>query len=130
MSITLQHERDNVYRLELRGLLQKAEFDRCQVTLAGEIDRVGPVRLLVVLDGFTGWEREDGWGDVSFFLEHGGRIERIAIVGDERWRDESLMFAAADFRDAPVQFFAQNAEAGARLWLAGSDETARQEQKS
>ena len=26
---------------------------------------------------------------------HGDRIERIAIVGDERWRSESLMFASA-----------------------------------
>ncbi len=130
MPITVQHEHDNIYRLELRGLLQKAEFDRCQATLAGEIDRIGPVRLLFVLDGFAGWERQDGWGDLRFFLEHGDRIERIAIVGDERWREESLMFAAADFRAAPVLFFPEGAEAGARLWLGGRDETPRQEPKS
>lgn len=125
MPITLQHEHDNLYRLDVRGLLRKAEFDRCQAALAGEIDRVGPVRLLFVLDGFAGWERQDGWGDLSFFLEHGGRIARIAIVGDERWREESLMFAAADFRDAPVVFFPESDQAAARLWLAGSSATAR-----
>ena len=49
---------------------------------------------------------------------HGDAIERMAIVGDERWRGESLMFAAADLRKGPVEFFAAAAAADARRWLA------------
>ena len=77
-----------------------------------------PVRLLFVLDGFEGWEPHDDWRDLSFYVSHGDAIERIAIVGDERWRSESLMFASADLRKAPVEFFSPERLAGARDWLS------------
>ena len=34
-----------------------------------EMDRVGAVRLLFVLDGFEGWEPRDDWSDLSFYVE-------------------------------------------------------------
>jgi stage II sporulation SpoAA-like protein len=49
---------------------------------------------------------------------HGDRIERIAIVRPERWRNEALMFAGADLRKAPVEFFGEKALANARTWLS------------
>jgi len=119
MPITIEHERANVYRLDVSGRLGKPEFDRCEETLAAEIRRIGPVRLLFVLSQFEGWERNPNWGDLTFYAAHGDSIDRIAIVGDERWRDETLMFASVDLRRAPVEFFAsQNGLAEARAWLA------------
>jgi hypothetical protein len=119
MPITLQHESANFYRLEMSGWLSKPEFDRCSESLATEIRRIGPVRLLVVLSQFEGWEQNPNWGDLSFFVAQGDSIDRIAIVGDERWRGETLMFASADLRRAPVEFFSSpNALVEARAWLA------------
>ena len=118
MPITMQHERDNIYRVELGGTLLKKDLDRCQEQLVGEIGRIGPVRLLFVLQGFEGWERGSNWNDLSFYVGYGDRIERIAIVGPERWRDETMMFAAADLRRAPVEFFNEDALSGARTWLS------------
>jgi hypothetical protein len=37
---------------------------------------------------------EGGWGDVSFMMEQGQYIEKMAIVGDEKWRDDALAFTA------------------------------------
>ena len=45
-------------------------------------------------------------------------IQRIAIVGNERWRAEMLMFAAADLRRAPVEFFPEGELTKARAWLS------------
>jgi hypothetical protein len=119
MPITLKHERANIYRLDISGRLGKAEFDACQKSLTAEIHRVGPVRLLFVLSRFEGWERNPNWADLSFYIAHGDSIERIAIVGDEKWRDETLMFASVDLRRAPVEFFSsKNALAEAGVWLA------------
>jgi hypothetical protein len=81
------------------------------------------VRLLFVLQGFEGWEPKDDWSDLSFYVKHGDRIERIALVGDERWRDETLMFAVADLRKAPVEFFPAHAVEDARAWLAAPAST-------
>jgi SpoIIAA-like len=114
----MEHERDNVFRLDVRGTLRKTDLDRCQELLAHEMARIGSVRLLVVLDGFEGWEPHARWNDLSFYVRHGDTIERIAIVGPERWRSPALTFANADLRRAPVEFFPVGAFAEARAWLS------------
>jgi len=118
MPMTMGHERGNLYRVEIRGVLRKAEIDRCQDELRVEIARVGPVKLLIALKAFEGWEPHANWNDLTFYVKHGDAIERIAIVGDERWRAEALMFAAADLRKGPVEFFSEAAAAEARAWLS------------
>lgn len=119
MSLTMQHEHDNIFRVDVAGLLKKSDFDRLQSSMAAEIGRLGPIRLLFVLKNFEGWEPNQNWGDLSFYMKHGDSVERIAIVGDERWRSETLMFAAADLRRGPVEFFQEARLSDARAWLAG-----------
>jgi hypothetical protein len=118
MPITMRNERDNVYRLEISGRLRKADLERCQAVLVGEIERLGRVKLLFVLTGFEGWEPNADWNDLTFYVKHGSAIERIAIVGDEQWRSQTMMFAGADLRSAPVEFFAGTDVADARAWLS------------
>jgi hypothetical protein len=119
MSMTMRDEGGNLFRFELRGLVRRADFERCEQELKAQIARVGPVKVLFVLDGFTGWHPTDRWGDMSFYVTHGDNIQRMAIVGDERWRSETLMFAGADLRKAPVKFFSTPYATLAQDWLAG-----------
>ena len=100
MPSTLVREGDGTHLLEIRGELRKADLDRAQrqllESMADEGDRT--VRLLVRLDAFKGWQSDPRWNDLSFYAVHGDSLARIAIVGEERWRGEALMFAAADLR--------------------------------
>jgi hypothetical protein len=41
----------------------------------------------------------------------------MAIVAPEQWRDQALMFAGADLRKGPVEFFPADALDDARAWL-------------
>ena len=118
MPMAMHRESGDVYRLEISGVLLKTEYGRCEAELKSELERVGSVKLLCVLRGFEGWEPGADWSDLSFYVKYGGAIRRIAIVGNERWRSEMLMFAAADLRAAPVEFFADGQLADARAWLA------------
>ena len=118
MPIAMHPEGANVYRVEIQGTLKKADLDRCQAELTAEMRRLGPVRLLLVLRDFQGWEPRTDWNDLTFFVKHGDGIERIAIVGPPRWRSESLMFAGADLRRAPVEFFAEEDGGRASSWLS------------
>jgi hypothetical protein len=111
MSIAMHKEGTNQYRVDIRGTLRKAELTLCEKQLADELRRGGPVRLLFILTDFHGWEPRTDWNDLGFFVSHGARIER--------WRSEALMFAGADLRRAPVEFFPEGAAAEARTWLAG-----------
>jgi hypothetical protein len=118
MPMNIDHEGANVLRIEVRGLLDPQDFARCQRELLEAIAQVGQVRLLFVLEAFAGWLPHDDWRDLGFYLKHGDRIDRIAIVGDERWRSELLMFASAGLRRAPVAFFPEGRLLDARAWLA------------
>jgi hypothetical protein len=117
MGVTLQHEEGNVRALRVAGVLKKAEFD---AVLTAEAKQWAPqthVKVLVLAEGFQGWERNEEWGDLSFFLTYGDRIDKIAIVADPKWEDDLLMFAASGFRRAPVKFFASGRVTQAREWL-------------
>jgi hypothetical protein len=118
MPIRMQHEHDNVYRMEVSGVLSKADLDQSQDWLIAEMKQTGSARLLIVLKGFKGWETNPNWGDLTFYVRHGDSIEKIAITGDERWRSEALMFASADLRRAPVEFFPENRLGEAQAWLS------------
>ena len=118
MAVTLRHESENVYRMDISGVLQERDFLAVQRALAADLDGARRIRLLVVLTGFQGWESGATWRNLAFYVRHGDDIERIAIVGDERWRSEAMMFAAADLRDAPVAYFGAVQAAQARAWLS------------
>ena len=118
MPMTVQHEDGKICRVEIRGTLRKSDFARGQDDLAAEIRQQGRVSLLILLSAFEGWAPDAGWNDLSFYIEHGDDIDRIAIVGDEKWRSHALMFSAAGLRRAPVEFFPETALATARTWLS------------
>jgi stage II sporulation SpoAA-like protein len=118
MPIALHHDGGKTYRLDISGLLSRAEFARSEDDLKTALAGAGSVRLLCVLKEFQGWESGGDWHDMGFYMTHGDAIERIAIVGEERWRDLAMMFASADLRRAPVEFFPESAMAQARTWLS------------
>ena len=116
--MTVHDDGGNLFRIELSGMVRKTDFEACELALKAHIERLGAVKVLVVLDRFGGWHPADRWGDLSFYVTHGENIQRMAIVGDERWRGEALMFAGADLRKAPVKFFPTPYATLAHTWLA------------
>jgi hypothetical protein len=52
---------------------------------------------------------------------HDEDIEKIAIVGDEKWRDHALAFAGAGIRKAAVKFYPSSESAQAHAWLLKGD---------
>jgi hypothetical protein len=117
MGATIEREEGNLRILRITGLLRKSEWDSA---LAAEAEHWGPetrVKVLVIVEDFKGWERGADWGDMDFFVEHDHQIKKIAIVADPKWKLETLMFAGAGFRRAPVKFFPWNQLGPARAWL-------------
>jgi hypothetical protein len=88
----------------IRGRPAVDDLAQCESELARQLARSGSLKVLCVLTGFEGWDPHLESHNLAFYLKHGDQIARIAIVGDERWRGEALMFAVADLRRAPVEF--------------------------
>jgi hypothetical protein len=73
--------------------------------------------ILLAAERFEGWERGD-WDDLSFQREHDNEIARIAIVADEKWKDQVLMFAGQGLRKLDIRFFTPPEAAQARQWVS------------
>ena len=118
MPVEITNSSGKLLELKIRGMLKKADYDRIIQIAKESIAREGKIRALTILDGFEGWERSGDWGDVSFMMDQGQHIEKMAIVGDEKWKDDALAFTAKGFRPTAVEFFPSSRLDEARTWLA------------
>jgi hypothetical protein len=117
MGASIIDQDGNLRVLLITGLLKKSELDDVQATVVNQLDPDSHIKLLVIAEGFQGWESGADWGDLTFFTTYGDLIEKIAIVAPSRWETDLLIFAAAGLRRAPVQFFPEGQLARARAWL-------------
>lgn len=117
MPFEIQESSGSLVSVKIKGILKKSELDQMQKVAEKAIEREGKVRILVTLDNFLGWERGDDWGDISFDIKHDKDIEKIAIVGDEKWRDLALAFLAKPFRPMEIEYFDSPQLDMARSWI-------------
>jgi hypothetical protein len=103
--------------LRITGVMTLADQQALQDQARVLIDQGLRPRALLVLENFKGWEKGVDWGDMSFLTEHGDDIERMAIVGEERWRDEMLMFVAKGLRATEIEYFSPAELDRARQWV-------------
>jgi hypothetical protein len=108
---------DNIVTLTVRGKLTQADLAAAQKTAAELIRKHGSIRVLVLAGQFSGWEQRGEWNDFAFQAEHDRSIERMAIVGDEKWKELALVFTAQGLREFPIEYFATEDLARARAWL-------------
>ena len=118
MSANLEQHDDRLLVLRIGGQLKKSELDAVQSEFVEKIAGTGTVKLLVLLENFTGWERGEDWGDTDFFFRHRNEFEKIGVVGDPRWEAQVLAFTGAGLRKGPVKFFPETGEPKAHAWLA------------
>lgn len=76
----------------------------------------GPLRVLIRLEDFRGWDIGALWQDLKFDIRHRGDLGRIAVVGEtdlEAWATR----LSAPFAKAEMRFFPQEREDEAWAWL-------------
>ena len=120
MAFTIIDASGPVISAKISGELGKSEVTQIQAAAVDAMRRFGKISALFVLDNFHGWKREPDWGDVTFMTEHDQEITKIAVVGEEQWRDLVFAFLAKGFRQAEVEYFLPGDLAKARAWL-GAD---------
>ncbi len=117
MSAEIVDLSDQILTLRISGLLKHAEFVAAQKRAAEVIQKLGRVRLLVLLDHFAGTDKAGDWGDVSFQAQFDPFIEKIAVVGDKQWEDLVLLFTGKGLRRVPIEYFQSADLPKARTWL-------------
>jgi hypothetical protein len=105
MPVQIKYEPNETCVLRISGILKRSEFGAEEKALARHIDSGSNPRLLVILENFEGWEGGADWNDLEFYVSHGRKISKIAIVAERRWEPLALAFAGAGVRRTPVKFF-------------------------
>lgn len=118
MGSTIERDNSGIWVVRVFGALRKEELDAVQAAgLKGAAADENARVLVIVEDDFCGWVGAEEWNDMTFFVQHGDRIDKIAIVGNPMWESRMLMFTGAGFRRAPVKYFKPDQLAEARAWL-------------
>jgi hypothetical protein len=112
--IKLSHQ---VFMVIVTGRLTQTELHEAQVEAAKSMATMDSVRFVVVAEDFEGWEGGDEWGDLTFQADNDAKIERMALVGDKKWKLLVLAFVGQGFRGFPIEYFERGQLAKARAWV-------------
>ena len=103
--------------VRIKGVMQLADHQAIQEVAKKLIDQGLKPRVLVSTVDFRGWEKGADWGDMSFLSDYGDDIVKMAIVGDEKWKDQVFMFVAKGLRETAVEYFPAGALTQAEAWV-------------
>jgi len=118
MAFTMIDASGPIISAKVSGELGTSEVSEMQAAALDAIRRCGKISALFILENFKGWKRDESWGDISFMTVQDQNIAKIAVVGEEEWRDLIFAFLAKGFRQAAVEYFLPADLAKARAWLA------------
>ena len=108
---------EGLHIVHIRGVLEDDMLKELQDYAAREIDQMGSIRGLMILEHFQGWPKHGKSENLDFLLKYDASIEKMALVGDLKWKEEMLVFMGVGYRQAQVQYFSTEDEAKAREWL-------------
>ena len=117
MPVEWKLEDNNLATVHVSGQLGKKEYEQIQASTVSAISTVGKIRILVLLVDFAGWEAVQGWGNISVTEKIDPYLEKMAIVGELKWKDLVEVFTLKGLRPVPIEYFAEDQIAAARAWL-------------
>lgn len=123
--ITIEHSRETD-RIVVRasGRLTTQDYEDAVPELEHALDLAeGPLRVMIRLEDFRGWDIGAIWRELEFDLKYRGDFGRIAIVGESRLEDWATALSAP-FAKARMRFFPTEREAEAEAWLSEPSEGA------
>jgi len=102
--------------VDVCGTIVAADYEH----FVPEFDRLvlkhGKLRLLFDMTDFHGWTAGALWEDTIFAMHHFADIERLAMLGDEKWQHGMATFCKP-FTKAKIRYFEHTQADTAREWL-------------
>jgi hypothetical protein len=120
MPVDILESANRLLTIKLTGQLKKRHLDAMQVAAIDAMRRWGKIKVLILTENFTGWEPGADWGDVGFIEGPGRSVEKLAIVGDEKWKELAYAFTARSYRSTAIEYFSASERDRATAWLQSS----------
>jgi hypothetical protein len=111
----LDDTENGIVRVAFVGEIGPTDYEFSGPTFEKIIKTPKPLRLLLDWTRFSGWSQESESQAFWFRIQHRGDIERVAIVGERKWRSAATEFDT--IIDAEVRLYDTRSEDEAVRWL-------------
>ncbi len=106
---------NGIVRVAFVGEIQPTDYEVSTPLFEKIIETRKPIRMLLNWTRFSGWSHEAGSQAFWFRIGHRGDIDRVAIIGERKWRSAATEFGT--IVDAEVQLYDTRSEEEAVPWL-------------
>jgi len=113
----LSAESPKVLAFKMSGQLHDEDYKKFVPLVDNAIAKEGKIRLLAQFHDFHGWDLHALWDDIKFSTTHCTKIERIALVGDQKW-EKWMASVCKPFTMAKLRYFDAPQMDAAKAWLA------------
>ena len=126
MSVTVREYADGkVLAVTFHDRITRQDYHEFVPAVNGAVRKHRKVRLLVEMADVHGWSVGALWEDLKLDLKHFGHIERLALVGDQKW-ESGLAVYSRMLGTAEIRHFDAEHAAAAQAWIReGMDDSAR-----
>jgi hypothetical protein len=120
--ITIEHDRDrDMIVIRASGTLTTEEYEHAVPELKHAMELAqGPLRVMIRLEDFRGWEIGALWQELKLDLNFRGDFGRVAVVGETALEEWGTALSAP-FAKAEMRFFPTDREAEAKEWLTEAE---------
>jgi hypothetical protein len=105
-----------ILEIVVAGKLERKDYESFVPEFERRIREHGKIRVLFCMKDFHGWTPGALWEDLKLDLKHFRDIERLALVGEERWQKGMAIFCKP-FTTAEVRYFDLTEFDDARRWI-------------
>jgi hypothetical protein len=110
---------DDVRAYAIEGELSRSDVEAIQADLRSAADHHGPLRVLVDLTGLDAMEPGAVWQDLQMTPEYLEIVDRVAVLGDQRWHEWS---ARASDLAVDAAAFGPDDRLAAWAWIRADDD--------
>ncbi len=93
-----------VLGFQMSGKLHDQDYHSFVPIIDKAVAEHGKVRLLAHFHDFHGWDAHALWDDIKFSTTHCNKVERIALVGDQKW-EKWMASVCKPFTMAKIEYF-------------------------
>jgi hypothetical protein len=118
MSIALDFTNPKIVVARVSETLHHDDANEQKKAVVEHIAKNGTFKILVILeDSFTSIDPDGDWFDNSDDEIIQENVEQIAVIGDEKWQDNAVLFFLSGALPIPIKFFKNDQQDFARAWL-------------
>ncbi|MGE0494113.1 MAG: STAS/SEC14 domain-containing protein [Vulcanimicrobiota bacterium] len=111
----LERSHDNILGIRIWGKLTREDYEGLLPAIEALLSRYDRIRVYVDMTDFRGLTPAAAFEDLKFGLKHLRDVERMALVGEQKWAEQLLMLSQPLMDEA--RFFSPIQAEEAWQWL-------------